>query len=150
MKLHNIRLLVNDFDKCFTFYKDTLGLTCTWGKLGDNYASFNIGLESGLAIFKAELMSAAFGKDESAKSSVSNDKFAIVAEVKNVDELYLELQKKGIRFLNQPMDMPGWGIRVVHFRDPENNLIEIYTELPKEKWDQHLIKDEKEFNQNNS
>jgi catechol 2,3-dioxygenase-like lactoylglutathione lyase family enzyme len=145
MKLHNIRLLVSDFDKCFTFYKDTLGLTCTWGKLGDNYASFNIGLESGLAIFKAELMDAAIGKNVDKRNSDLPDKFAIVAIVENVDDKVKELQSKGINFITQPTDMPGWGIRVAHFRDLENNLIEIYTELPKDKWDQHLINDEKEF-----
>ena len=41
--------------------------------------------------------------------------------------------------------MTAWGIRVAHFRDPENNLIELYSELPKGKWDDHLIEDEKNF-----
>jgi predicted enzyme related to lactoylglutathione lyase len=136
---------VNDFDKCFTFYKETLGLTCTWGKLGDNYASFNIGLESGLSIFRAELMNVAIGKPDAKTNSDQVDKFVIVAIVENVDDEVMKLQQNGIKFITQPIDMPGWGIRVAHFRDPENNLIEIYTELPKEKWDQHLINDEKEF-----
>jgi hypothetical protein len=26
-------------------------------------------------------------------------------------------------------DMPDWGMRVVHLRDPEENLIEFYTPL---------------------
>jgi lactoylglutathione lyase len=133
MKLHNIRLLVNDFDKCFTFYNDILGLTCTWGKLGDNYASFTIGLESGLAIFKAELMNAAIGKKDGSEGETLHDKFAIVAEVENVDKEYEKMQQKGIKFITQPTDMKDWGIRVVHFRDPEDNLIEIFTELPKGK-----------------
>ena len=34
MKFSNIRLLVSDFDACFSFYNNTLGLTCTWGKPG--------------------------------------------------------------------------------------------------------------------
>jgi catechol 2,3-dioxygenase-like lactoylglutathione lyase family enzyme len=139
MKLHNIRLLVKDFDKCFTFYNQTLGLKCTWGKLGENYASFNIGLESGLAIFKAELMNAAIGNQSVKTTEINLDKFAIVAEVENVDAEFQKLKQKGIEFLNEPTDMPGWGIRVVHFRDPENNLVEIYTELPKEKWAKDLI-----------
>ena len=37
----------------------------------------------------------------------------------------------------------GLCIRVAHFRDPENNLIELYSELPKEKWDDDLIEEEK-------
>jgi len=139
MKLHNIRLLVKDFDKCFAFYNNTLGLTCTWGHLGENYASFNIGLESGLAIFKADLMNVEIGNQPNVPNGNIPDKFAIVTAVDNVDIEFEKLQQIGIKFITQPTDMPGWGIRVAHFRDPENNLIEIYTELPKEKWDKDLI-----------
>ena len=41
--------------------------------------------------------------------------------------------------------MTAWGIRVAHFRVPENILVELYSELPKEKWGDHLIEDEKNF-----
>ena len=34
--------------------------------------------------------------------------------------------------------MTGWGIRTAHFRDPENNLIEICSDIAKEKWDEDL------------
>jgi lactoylglutathione lyase len=146
MKFNNIRLLVNDLDKCFTFYKETLGLNCTWGKLGDNFASFDIGLESGLAIFKANLMSVAIGNPEAKKNENLNDKFAIIVEVESVDNTFIALTKNGVKFITDPMDMAAWGIRVAHFRDPEDNLIEIFSALPKEKWDEHLLKDEKEFN----
>jgi predicted enzyme related to lactoylglutathione lyase len=135
MKFSNIRLLVNDFDQAFTFYNDTLGLECTWGKLGDNFASFNIGLESGLAIFKAELMGMAIDNFNAKKNG---DRSVIVIEVENVSDTYEELKSKGITFLTEPKDMPAWGIRVVHFRDTEENLLEIYTPLPKDQWAEHL------------
>ncbi|WP_269237252.1 VOC family protein [Flavobacterium flavigenum] len=136
MKFSNIRLLVNDFDNCFTFYNDILGLECTWGKPGDNFASFNIGIPSGLALFKAELMSLAIN-EKAEKNETFQDKMAIIIEVESVDATYILLQSKGVKFLTEPKDMPAWGIRVVHFRDPEHNLIELYSELPKEKWDNH-------------
>ncbi len=41
--------------------------------------------------------------------------------------------------------MTGWGIRVVHLKDPEGNLIELNTELDKLKWDEDLLKDAKEY-----
>lgn len=145
MKFSNIRLLVNDFDKCFTFYNDMLGLECTWGKPGDNYASFNIGNPSGLALFKAELMNIAINIADAEKKESLQDKIAIILQVDNVNETYKSLQSKGVEFSTEPKDMPAWGIRVTHFRDPENNLIELYSELPKEKWDDHLLEDEKEF-----
>ncbi len=129
MKFSNIRLLVNDFDKCFTFYNDILGLECTWGKLGDNYASFNIGTPSGLALFKAELMSIAINNAEAKKNENLQDKIAIILQVDNVNEIYSSLKSKGVIFLTEPKDMIAWGIRVAQFRDPENNLIELYSEL---------------------
>lgn len=132
MKLNNIRLLVNDFDRCFTFYNYIIGLECTWGKLGDNYASFNIGVPSGLALFKADLMNNAINNSAESKNVVIQDKIAIVIQVDNVNEIYSSLQNKGVTFLTEPKDMQAWGIRVTHFRDPENNLIELYSDLPKE------------------
>jgi predicted enzyme related to lactoylglutathione lyase len=53
-------------------------------------------------------------------------------EVENVDETYQTLSEKGVDFINQPMDMPDWFMRVVHLRDPEENLIEFFTPLKAE------------------
>jgi catechol 2,3-dioxygenase-like lactoylglutathione lyase family enzyme len=130
MKLNNIRLLVNDFDNCFNFYKNTLGLKCTWGKPGDNFASFDIGIPDGLGIFKTELMNDAIG-EITKTTKTATDKFAIIMEVDNVDKMYEALKKKNVRFINEPKDMPVWGIRVAHFRDPEHNLIELFSYLKK-------------------
>jgi lactoylglutathione lyase len=129
IKFNNIRLLVNDFDKAFTFYKDTLGLECTWGKPGDNYASFNFGIESALAIFKTELMSMAIPDWDTTKSKKHQDNSVIIVEVENITDTYKKLKKKGIVFLNEPTEISAWGICVAHFRDPEGNLFEIYSGL---------------------
>ena len=130
MKLNNIRLFVHDFKASFNFYKETLGLECTWGQENENYASFNIGLPSGLAIFQAELMRDAIPDYVAEKSKSAVDKMSIIIQVDNIDESYQNLQKRGVKFLNAPIDMQAWGIRVVHLRDPENNLIELFQELP--------------------
>ncbi|MEJ5961558.1 VOC family protein [Pedobacter immunditicola] len=129
MKFSNIRLLVTDFDRCFTFYNDILGLACSWGKPGENFASFDIGIPSGLAIFKAELMSQATDNSDATKNEILQDKSAIIIEVEDVNETFENLKGKGLVFLTEPKDMPAWGIRVAHFRDPENNLIELFSEL---------------------
>lgn len=129
MKLNNIRLMVRDFDSCFRFYKETLGLECAHGDVGEVYASFNIGIPGGLALFKSELMNMALGISAMENRRGSNDQFAMILEVDDVDASFEDLKKKGIDFITVPMDMDDWGIRVAHFRDPESNLIEIYTEL---------------------
>jgi lactoylglutathione lyase len=129
MKFSNIRLLVDDFDKCFTFYSNILALECTWGKPGENYASFSLGSTSAIALFKAELMGSAINSKVE-KNEILQDKIAIIIQVDNIDETYISLQDKGVQFLTAPKDMSAWGIRAVHFRDPENNLFELYSDLP--------------------
>ena len=42
MKFSNVRLLVNDFAKCFKFYTEQLGLEPAWGDATSGYASFKV------------------------------------------------------------------------------------------------------------
>lgn len=141
MELNCIRLLVNNFDETFRFYAETLGLKVTWGEIGGDYASFDIGLPSGLSIFKTDLMAEAVGNSEKPMPSNCREKMAIIIKVENVDKTYEALNGKGVAFLSQPRDMTGWGIRMAHLRDPENNLLEIWSELPKSQWDKDLLEE---------
>lgn len=148
MKLNNVRLLVRDFDKCYKFYSETIGLLVTWGKPGGEYASFDIGLESnkmGLSIFKSDLMAMTLGNFDQQLPVKCREKIAIVIQVESVDEVFRKLTEKGVEFINKPVDIAAWGSRVAHFRDPEENLIEIYSELSKDKWSYDLIEESKEF-----
>lgn len=138
MELNNIRLLVSDFDKCFRFYSEKLGLHVTWGKIGGEYASFDLGIPSGLSIFKSDLMANAIGNYGKSLPTDSREKIAIILKVDDVDQSFQELSERGVSFINTPSDMTGWGMRAAHFRDPENNLIEIWSDLPREKWDKDL------------
>ncbi len=127
MKLNNIRILVNDFAKSFDFYHQTLGLKCTFGDRSSNFASFDAGLPSGIAIFKADLMTAALG-EKPGVSPKKGDAVVLVLEVEEVDKTYENLQSK-VRFLTPPRNMGAWGIRVAHLRDPEGNLIELFSAI---------------------
>ena len=71
------------------------------------------------------------GNADQAQPVGGREKSMICFEVANVDETCDELWAKGVLFVNEPTDMPGWGARVVHLRDPEDNLIELYTPLVK-------------------
>ena len=70
-------------------------------------------------------------KSKNRKKTVSKDKFAIIIEVDNVNETFDQLKAKSIEFITEPKDMKAWGIRVAHLRDPEGNLIEIFSNLSK-------------------
>ncbi|MDU1892446.1 MAG: VOC family protein [Dysgonomonas sp.] len=145
MKLNGIRLLVNNFDECFKFYSEKMGLKVTWGELGGLYASFEISNGEGLSIFPSDLMAQAIGNDNLALPRESREKVAIILDVENVDKSYEELSARGVTFVNKPMDMPGWGCRVVHLRDTEGNLIELCAALPIEQWDKDLQEEMKKF-----
>jgi catechol 2,3-dioxygenase-like lactoylglutathione lyase family enzyme len=133
MKFSNVRLLVKDFKKCFKFYTEKLGLESVFGDENGPYANFKVaeGME-GFAIFVSDFMAPAVGNAEKTQPSGYREKLMISFEVENVDEIYQTLLEKGVRFVNQPTDMPDWFMRVVHLRDPEENLIEFFTPLKAE------------------
>jgi len=133
MKFSNVRLLVKDYKECFKFYKEKLGLEPAWGDEEGCYASFKVaeGIE-GFAIFVSDFMAPAVGNAEKTQPSGYREKSMVSFEVENVDDTYQALLTKGIHFINEPTDMPDWGMRVVHLRDPEENLIEFFTPLKME------------------
>jgi catechol 2,3-dioxygenase-like lactoylglutathione lyase family enzyme len=130
MKFSNVRLLVQDYKKCFKFYTEVLGLEPTWGDEDGCYASFKVadGIE-GFAIFVSDFMAFALGNEDKTQPTNCREKSLVSFEVENVDETYQQFLAKGVEFINQPVDQPDWGMRVVHLRDPEENVIEFYTPL---------------------
>ena len=45
-----------------------------------------------------------------------------------VDACHAELVAQGVPILRGPTDLPDWRHRTLFFRDPEDNIIEIYAE----------------------
>ncbi len=129
MKFNNVRLLVRDYRKCFDFYTQKLGFEPLWD-IEECYGAFKVadGIE-GLAIFLSDYMAPVVGNADEQQPVGNREKSMICFEVADVDETYSALKANGVKFVNEPLDMPGWGMRVVHLRDPEENLIELYTPL---------------------
>ena len=130
MKFSNVRLLVKDYKKCFCFYTEKLGFEPVWGDENGPYANFKVaeGIE-GFALFVSDFMAMAVGNADKTQPSGYREKSLVSFEVENVDETYQALLTKGVDFINQPTDMPDWFMRVVHLRDPEENLIEFFSPL---------------------
>jgi len=122
------RLLVADFRTAFLFYRDVLGFTPTFGEEADVYADFETGGAT-LALFRRDLMAAVVGTTEKPVEAESQDKVAFIFSVEDVDATYSDLQAKGVTFLTAPQDRAEWGIRTAHFRDPDHNLLEIFSPL---------------------
>lgn len=146
MKFSNVRLLVKDFAKCFKFYTEQLGLEPAWGDETTGYASFKVadGIE-GFALFVSDWMAPAVGNADKEQPVGYREKSLVGFSVDNVDNAYAALKAKGVVFINEPTDMPDWGMRTVHLRDPEDNLIELYSELAPEQFSEELREDMEKF-----
>jgi len=131
MKLYSVRLLVDDFDACFRFYRDVLGLEPVWGEEGGRYADFKAG-EGLIALFKRDLMATAVGTEDLPARADAQDRAAIVLQVDDLEETVARLRARGAAFVAEPQDYPAWTIRAAHLRDPEGNLIELFVPLPDE------------------
>ncbi|MDQ2805344.1 MAG: VOC family protein [Chloroflexota bacterium] len=131
MQLGEVRLLVNDFDGCFRFYRDVLGLTLTWGAEGEVYSSFTVG-EGGptVALFARALMAAVVDTAGLADPATTQDRVLLAFDVGDLAATVTMLEGKGVTFLTAPADRPDWGIRTVHLRDPDGTLIELFSRLP--------------------
>ncbi|AJE78241.1 MULTISPECIES: VOC family protein [Bacillus] len=125
MKLLQIRLLVNDFKKSVEFYKDLLGLPISWLEKEMEYALFDNG-ETKIELLSRENMAEIVGEERKSLDGDAQSRFLLQFKVEDVDKTYEYLHKQGIKCVNEPHDRQEWRARVAHFRDPDNNLIEIY------------------------
>ncbi len=103
MKFSNVRLLVRDYEKCFRFYTEKLGLEAAFDIEGC-YGSFKVaeGIE-GLAIFTSDLMAPVAGNADKELPAGCRDKMMVSFEVDNVDEAFETLSARG-RGVCQPAD----------------------------------------------
>jgi catechol 2,3-dioxygenase-like lactoylglutathione lyase family enzyme len=108
-----------------------LGLVPTWGKPGENYASFTFPGGAQIALFRRSLMAEAVGTAARPSSRGEQDTAALVLSVDDVDALYGKLKQSGLEFVDAPANQSAWGIRAMHFRDPDGNLIEGFSPLKK-------------------
>lgn len=123
MELTDVRLLVKDIDSCRAFYKEKLGLPEQLAVVEGIYYEFKVG-DCVLSLYKKELMERVVGIKA---DQFSGDRVALILRVEDVDETYAKLSAEGVEFVTEPHNQEAWFQRVAHFRDPEGNLIEIYT-----------------------
>ncbi|PEI39967.1 hypothetical protein COL87_25790 [Bacillus pseudomycoides] len=128
LKLLQIRLLVKDFKKSAVFYRDLLEFPVSWYEENMEYALFNNG-ETKIELVSRNVMAELVGEGNKPLEAESQSKFLLQFEVEDVDQIYNRFKEKGIEFVNEPHDREEWRARVAHFRDPDDNLIEIYKML---------------------
>ena len=124
-----------------------MGFKVTWGKEGEGYASFDAGNFT-LAIFKRDIMAKDVGTTNLPPEAKCQDKVALIFQVKNLKTEAVKLKKHGVKLITEPTERPDYGINVMHLRDPDGNLIEIFSQMPKEEWTKELREEGKSYSRN--
>jgi lactoylglutathione lyase len=118
--------MARDFAKSWAFYTETLGLapvlgdgTPPYGEVGDKAHP--------VGVFSRSEMNSELGP--AIATPRPDNRISLIFEVPNVDAAHAHLVRLGIEILSGPTDRPAWGLRTVHLRDPDGNLIELFTRL---------------------
>ena len=121
-----IRILVSDFQKCFDFYTQKLGLEVYWGDRNGPFAAFKAdGVDKPcFSIFLAKNQYLYKGYTP-LNGTGRTDQVIYVIPTDNVDQDYKLLKDKGVIFIGEPQTINEWYMRCIYFRDPEGNLFEI-------------------------
>lgn len=138
-------LLVSRFDECFRFYRDVMGFKVAWGEEGGSYCTFVAGEGIRLSLFKRADMAEAIGTADLPSDPRPQDRIAIDFGVEDFAETFVELRRKGAEFVTPITDKPRWGVRTVFLRDPDGNLLQLETELPRGKWSKELREDSAKY-----
>ena len=117
-----------------------MDLKVTWGDENDVYASFSNqdSEEVVLALFVRQTMAETVGADHLPTDTQVQDRVALIFHVDDVDVEVDRLKALGIQFVAGSKDFPGWGIRSAYLRDPDGNLLELYSDLDREEWTEGL------------
>ncbi len=116
-KLFAICLLVDNFEKSLSFYKDILGLEINSQE--GKFANFKLEGTS-LAIFQKDEAAAMFPK-ENMKQGGGN---LIGFQVDDVEKACKSLESKGVKIFEGPKTTE-WGQTVAYFKDPDGHIWEI-------------------------
>lgn len=138
MQLTHIRLLVKDLCACFRFYRDIMGFKVLWGAEDSDYASFDTGVGTQLALFGRAEQAAAVGAGDLPADAACQDRAMLVFEVDDLEATVARLQAQGVPLAMGISDHPEWGIRTAYVRDPDGTLIEFSVAIPQEGWSEDL------------
>jgi catechol 2,3-dioxygenase-like lactoylglutathione lyase family enzyme len=115
-----ITLFVEDLEAARRFYGDVFGLPVTFED--ENSAVFKFG-ETLVNLLQVSEAPGLVGPAAVA-SRDAGVRFQFTLEVRDVDAMCEDLERRGVELLNGPIDRP-WGIRTASFRDPGGHIWEI-------------------------
>jgi catechol 2,3-dioxygenase-like lactoylglutathione lyase family enzyme len=117
-------LLCSKMQETKAFYLDVMGFPLAHDS--ENWVSFQVG--SALLTLRPRGPWAAWHDGPIAPGSVAVQlAFRVAPHL--IDSCHATLQSRGVTILSPPRDIPSWHHRALFFRDPEDNVIEIYAEV---------------------
>ncbi|MDQ1609232.1 MAG: hypothetical protein QOE16_1964 [Microbacteriaceae bacterium] len=120
MNLVSIRLITDNVASLASFYERVTGGAAV--HLNEHFAE--VRTPSGTLAIGSTATVSLFGPDSARPAD--NHTAIIEFLVDDVDAEYLKLQDWITTFVNEPSTMP-WGNRSLLFRDPDGNLVNIFT-----------------------
>jgi len=118
----------NDFQKCFDFYTEKLGLVPIYGDGNGPYASFanSKGEEPFFAIYEAKHASEKVEEYILPNNTESSDTLTAVFHTTNFENDYNHLLKSGVEFIGKKnFASEGFDFNLAYFRDTEGNLLSL-------------------------
>jgi predicted enzyme related to lactoylglutathione lyase len=125
MDFASIRIITDDLDRLVEFYEQVTGVSAqrpapVFAELVLPSATLAIGSSQTVQLFGADSAHAA-----------DNHTIIIEFQVDDVDVEYQRLERLVGDWVQQPTTMP-WGNRSILFRDPDGNLVNLYTPVSEE------------------
>ncbi len=126
MNLVSMRVITNDVERLVSFYETISGSSAT--RYTPDFAELTTA-KGTLAIGSTRTLSA-FGAEKELEPA-SNRSVILEFLVEDVDADFLRLKDQVPAFLQEPATMP-WGNRSLLFRDPDGNLVNLFTPVTPE------------------
>lgn len=133
MNFVSIRIITKDIKRLVGFYETILGLKPVWlteefAELPTPSCTIAVGSERTMALFG---QGAAHGAD--------NHTVIVEFLVEDVDGDYARMKQGGSEVVQEPTTMP-WGNRSLLFRDPDGNLVNLFTPVAEPALTKYAIK----------
>ncbi|MGX1759797.1 VOC family protein [Streptomyces lydicus] len=125
MNLVSLRVITHDVARLVAFYEQVTGVPATWST--PEFAE--LVTESGTLALAGERTVALFGAGSA--EPAANRTVITEFRVADVDAEYARLTSLCDEFVQKPTTMP-WGNRSLLFRDPDGNLINLFTPVTPE------------------